>query len=680
MDIRVTFFLGQADSCLETSDSLIWLPLEQNSKEQPSIPIWIPLRKLHYLRIHLGQLKTSWENRIQAPSQLKELQNFQTSSKEFLDFRGISDDLENLLLDATGLPIQGLSLLESLSMNLSTLCLRFSTLRGEQASTKRGDMTPCKSLVILNFKFNEELHWDSGKAAMSGLEKLENNGEKFVSKILISGIHYPSLESIKLHYMENLTEVNLTRVKTLNFLDIRNCPNLKTLAATSDLPNLRNSTSVSGTQYLRNVAGSKVNNCMDLIAVDHFNSVSGISDFRMLGQFKISECQELEELWLGHLCCLEKITIENCNHLKYLCFSGMKCLEIITFQTNVMVKYFQLDDCQNLKTIEFSCEELVELSICGCPELEKLPAFKGLNCHERIIIDGCGKLKYLQLYHCRNLKSVSVNSIRCLHVTSCSELEELSCLSRVEKIEICQCEKIQNIRLPKALICLSVEGCTDLQRIGTGYLMKLRKLTIRKCPKLEELSCLSRVDDMEKIEICKCEKIQNIRLPTALIYLSVIGCRDFQRVAGTGDFTKLRELTISNCPELEELPSLSLVNDIQKIEIYRCEKLRNIRLPTTLMCLSVESCRGLQRVAGTGDLMKIRELTITECPELEELPCLSRVNTMDKIEIYQCEKIQNIRLPTILISLSVKSCRDLQTVAGTVAESFQNDLFGANCD
>lgn len=176
---------------------------------------------------------------FQAPSQLKELQILRTSLKEFPDLSGISDNLENISLDAGGLPIQGLTLLESLSMNFSSLRLRFSTLRGEQASTKKGEGTLCESLVIFNFKFNGELVWNNGKAPISGLEKLEISREEFVSKILINGIHYPSLESIKLHFMENLMEVDLTRVNTLNSLDIGHCKKLKRLAATSDLPNLK---------------------------------------------------------------------------------------------------------------------------------------------------------------------------------------------------------------------------------------------------------------------------------------------------------------------------------------------------------------------------------------------------------------------------------------------------------
>ncbi|XP_057834194.2 disease resistance protein Roq1 isoform X2 [Cryptomeria japonica] len=127
--------------------------------------------------------------------------------------------------------------------------------------------------------------------------------------------------------------------------------------------------------------------------------------------------------------------------------------------------------------------------------------------------------------------------------------------------------------------------------------------------------------------------------------------RDLHGVSGSADPLKLRELIIRQCPELEEVPSLARLSCMEKIEIDSCDKLQNITLPTALITLSVQRCTYLQRVVGSSDLIKLTELIITGCPELEEVPSLSRLSCMEKIHIDFCDKLQNITLPTTLITL-----------------------------
>ncbi|GLJ33674.1 hypothetical protein SUGI_0676750 [Cryptomeria japonica] len=146
---------------------------------------------------------------------------------------------------------------------------------------------------------------------------------------------------------------------------------------------------------------------------------------------------------------------------------------------------------------------------------------------------------------------------------------------------------------------------------------------------------------LRELIIHSCKKLQNIMLPPMLVSLS-----------------------ISDCAELEELPSLSRLSCVEKIEIRCCKKLQNIMLPPMLVSLSIHSSRNLQRVVGSGDLTKFTELIVTECPELEELPVLSGVRCMEKIEIESCNKLHYIPLPQTLISLSVRECGNLRRVVG----------------
>ncbi|GLJ33322.1 hypothetical protein SUGI_0670360 [Cryptomeria japonica] len=572
MGSQVTFFLGQPVTCLETSASLLWLQLEGNSREQPCIPSWIPLQNLQSFKIIGGRLKTFWENRIQEPFHLKELLIFRAFVEEFPDLLGESDSLEN------------------------------------------------------GGKFS------SVKIPMSGFEKLENNSENFVSKILINGNHFPNLESVNLHDLENLMQVDVTNLKTLKCLDITNCKKLRRLTGLSDLTNLE--------------------------------------------LLNICQCRDLE--------------------FEYLCLGGMNSLERITIDRTVKVKYFELDDCQHLKTVRFGYETLVKLSIRDCPKLDKLPIFRCPIYLEMIMIDGCGKFKYLELDGCPNLKSVSGNfELKDLSINDCPKwLPSFAALSCLEQIEIKNCEGIQEIMLPTTLISLSVQSCRGLKRIEeTDDATKLTKLYISRCPELElpnlaRLKCLQRiqidtckklqilhVEDCKKLEIlnvegCKkleikyCSKMKNITLPTGLNRLSVKGCRQLKRVLGSGNLTKLTLMNISKCPELERLPNLDTceklqilyvedcrkleilhVGDCEKLEIIEikyCEMMKNIALPTGLNNLSLKGCRQLKRVAGSGDLTKLTWMDISDCPELQELPSLPRMSCLEVIAIDSCEKLQNM--------------------------------------
>ncbi|XP_057817412.2 disease resistance protein Roq1-like isoform X1 [Cryptomeria japonica] len=261
---------------------------------------------------------------------------------------------------------------------------------------------------------------------------------------------------------------------------------------------------------------------------------------RALSQLKklhIDQCPELKELTFGHLSCLEKIIIKNCSNLKGVleisnlaklvtlkisrcekldlecfCLRGMKCLQSITFDRSVKVKYFMLDSCQILKTVEFNCQELVELSIRGCQELEELTEFRGPSCVERIIIDGCRKLKRLQVYGCRRLRSVSGNlRVKKLCISDCPELEECPSLSYCREIDFDSCEKIQNLTVPTTLMNISIRNCRDLQSLaGIGHLIGLTKLYISDCPELEELLSLSKLRCLERIVIYSCEKVEKM--------------------------------------------------------------------------------------------------------------------------------------------------------------------------
>ncbi|GLJ33368.1 hypothetical protein SUGI_0671300 [Cryptomeria japonica] len=94
---------------------------------------------------------------------------------------------------------------------------------------------------------------------------------------------------------------------------------------------------------------------------------------------------------------------------------------------------------------------------------------------------------------------------------------------------------------------------------------------------------------------------------------------------------------------LQELPMLATRSCTEEIEIYDCEKLQNITLPTRLISLTICNCRDLQRVSVTCDFLEITKLFfIWDCAMLEELPMIDARSCVEQIFIEGCEKVENI--------------------------------------
>ncbi|GLJ35011.1 hypothetical protein SUGI_0704460 [Cryptomeria japonica] len=102
----------------------------------------------------------------------------------------------------------------------------------------------------------------------------------------------------------------------------------------------------------------------------------------------------------------------------------------------------------------------------------------------------------------------------------------------------------------------------------------------------------------------------------------------------------ITKISISECPELEELPNVSEMSCLESIDIDSYERLHKLTLPTTLIKLTLHRCRGLQMVAGRGNLTNLRDMFIGECPELEELPNVSDMSCMESIDIDSYERLR----------------------------------------
>ncbi|GLJ34636.1 hypothetical protein SUGI_0696650 [Cryptomeria japonica] len=423
--------------------------------------------------------------------------------------------------------------------------------------------------------------------------------------------------------------------------------------------------------------------CLVEIRIFRCRKLQQVTLPRTLKNLQLVACKELKSVSeISHLKNPVELIISQCGQLELeLRLEAIDSLQTITFDGCGKIKSFQLNKCQNIKRV--SSNFVVEwISISGCHELEELSI---RNCRElswvkEINIESCDKLQNITLparltnlivQRCRHLQKIAgmddLSKLTELEITECPEIELpfLAELSRLEIITINSSEKLHKIILPASVLKITVQRCKNLQMVeGTRSLTKLTDICIGECPELKELPIFAGMKFLEMIAIYSCEKLHNIILPTTLIKLTVQNLyRGSQMLTAIENLTELEELSICESSELEELPSFSRLSCLKIIVIDSCEKLHNIILPTTLIKLTVRRCRGLRMVAGIGNLTKLTDICIGECPELEELPILAGLRFLEMIAIYSCEKLHSIILPTTLIKLTVRRCRGLRMIA-----------------
>ncbi|XP_042027581.1 putative disease resistance protein RGA1 [Salvia splendens] len=153
------------------------------------------------------------------------------------------------------------------------------------------------------------------------------------------------------------------------------------------------------------------------------------------------------------------------------------------------------------------------------------------------------------------------------------------------------------------LIQIKLESCSECEEITLDHLPNLRSLFIRE---LKSLKCLSKMffynhRKLSYLDICYCDMLE--ALPDGLDTLNslkglrIVGCGNLKSMGnpscGGGENQGiLRELRISNCGELMELPRQMLELWGPTIEELELEGLRSLKnLPMLVDCMAKSSTR-----------------------------------------------------------------------------------------
>ncbi|KAH9288845.1 hypothetical protein KI387_032962, partial [Taxus chinensis] len=392
---------------LRMHDHLRDLGREMAIEMSPPQRVWHPQHiKSLCLIIKNADLIKLWQSDVQEPSSLKELQIIDTILGEFPALSGISNHLEEVVLNGEDIPIEWWSFLDSVT-TIPAVTTRYGRRKfvifESSSSSVRLDSFQFSGVVALN---NRGL-CPSVKSPMSKLRKVLFHRQELVTNLAISRYHYRNLESLHLRCLQNLSEVDLNMVTTLKSFNLISCTSLK---------------SVSRICHLTKLVKSKIRGCSEL------KTFAGLSHLSFLKTIRIETCEKLE--------CLE---LDDCENLKVVYVSDLPKLTNLSIRN--CPKFKKLSDLWRLSSLEQitidGCGKvkLFALRIIGCPKVESLPT----------------TLTHLKVEGQNEWKAVpaisDLTELKSLVITECEELQELSVaeLRLLETITIVRCEKLQNI-------------------------------------------------------------------------------------------------------------------------------------------------------------------------------------------------------------------------------------------
>ncbi|TYH81365.1 hypothetical protein ES332_D03G195500v1 [Gossypium tomentosum] len=509
----------------------------------------------------------------------------------------------------------------------------------------------------------------------------------------------------------------LNNLMELNFYDCINCESLPPLGQLHNLQflELRNMKKVKrmGNEFYGNEGIDGMNKVIKVFPALKKFTLNGMANlkkwtamaatktimFPCLVELNIWDCPMLKSVPLtGQCSSLEKLSIFDCKNLSKI-GDGLS--------TSTCLKELALKNCPNLGWIPnlegFS--SLQNLSIDSCNELEALPITGRCSSLEKLSILDCEKLRKIgTLLWCPNLTSIpkleGFSSIQNLSIDRCVKLEVLEIsggCSFFEKLSISRCKTLSKIgdRL-FTYTCLKELNLEDRPNLSSIPNLKgfscLQNLSIHTCNGLEVLPIIGACSSLEKLNIFGCEKLSKIgdglSTSTCLKELGLKNCPNLSLIPNLEGFSCLQNISIDSCNRLEVLPIIGRCSSLEKLSIFDCKKLSKIgdglSTSTCLRELGLKNCPNLSWIPNLERFSSLQILSIDSCNELEVLPITGRCSSLEKLSIFNCEKLRKIgdKLSTFIClkELGLKNCPNLSWIPNLEGFSSLQDLSIDSCN
>lgn len=195
---------------------------------------------------------------------------------------------------------------------------------------------------------------------------------------------------------------------------------------------------------------------------------------------------------------------------------------------------------------------------------------------------------------------------------------------------------------------LNLEGCRSLLKLP-AYVWKLRMLNfldLHSCEKLEPLPANYALDSLKVLNISHCLKFE-----------------DFPEIS-----TEIEELNASYNPIPTVPPLVKVWNCLHTLKMNGCGEVTEFpRVPSTVSVLKL-AATGIKEVPPwISDLYGLRELTMEDCTQLQEIS--PHICELEKLKILDFEGCYNVREFPAEIFQSCCTCNELELTLINIGEN-----------
>eukprot|EP00253_Pinus_taeda_P014905 PITA_14905 len=507
---------------------------------------WVPMNNLRVLQIEGHRLKTLWEEQLEPPLQLRELEIKICSLSHIPNSIGQLKHLERIVICNV----------KPEKITITELPEEFCGLRSLKVLVLEG-WSRMKALPKKFGNLTELQHLQLSKC--SALKSLpESFGE------------LTNLQHVDLSDCSNLARLpeSFGELTNLQHIQLSSCTALDSLPESfGKLSNLQR-IDLSYCRALERLSDS----FGDLIKLQHLNLVGcselslpreTLGDISTLKYIDLSYCRKIEVLpsQVAHQRSLEQLRLRATN-LKELpsAIGQLSCMEVLELGDAPLLDKlpFQLYDLKKLK----------ELRIVGWQELKVLPdALCDLKNLKQLSISGCKKLK------CLPPLLGDLSNLNTLKIFGCDELNRLPTsigrLTQLTYLSVWGCPLIRELPLKEEVVRGKRGTLNDFQ-----ILPRLQELHVSETG-ISEVSFAERVCcNLQRLYIERCNNVVEVgKLPNTLIELSFRGCVKLKNIRGLGQLKKLEELDIEGCSDLEEVEGIQYCTSLRYI-VPNCSWMR----------------------------------------------------------------------------------------------------------